>query len=140
MVCLLEIVEEYFVNRISLHFPLGILKGECRPFIVDGKQVGLIRPEVVAKLLNYPEVFIFRESDLDGRVSSCQNNTKKHLKKQFKNAINMDWSILSQKGIIELNPAFRDYDERTHRVEEILREFRANDVFVTLRGWRDEVS
>lgn len=51
-----------------------------------------------------------------------------------------NWSILSQKGIIELNPAFRDYDERTQRVEEILREFRANDVFVTLRGWRDEVN
>lgn len=58
-------------NNILFFCLKGILKGECRPFFVDGKQVGLIRPDVVNKLLSYPEVFMMRESDLDGRVSYC---------------------------------------------------------------------
>lgn len=41
---------------------------------------------------------------------------------------------------VELNPAFRDFDERTARVEEVLQECRANNTFVTLKGWRNEVS
>lgn len=41
---------------------------------------------------------------------------------------------------MELNPAFRDYEERTIKVEQVLRELRADNAFVTLKGWRDEVS
>ncbi|XP_063700318.1 uncharacterized protein LOC134830692 [Culicoides brevitarsis] len=95
-------------KKINCFYLNGILKGECRPFFVDGKQVGLIRPDVVNKLLNYPEVFIMRDSDLDGR------------------------------GIIELNPAFRDYNERTTKVEQVLLELRDKDEIITLRGWRNE--
>lgn len=40
--------------------------------------------------------------------------------------------------IVELNPAFRDYDERSERVDAVLRAFKADQTFVTLRGWRDE--
>lgn len=39
---------------------------------------------------------------------------------------------------VQLNPAFRDYAERSARVEEVLREWRAGGKFVTLRGWREE--
>lgn len=39
---------------------------------------------------------------------------------------------------MQLNPAFRDYSERSARVEEVLREWRAGEKFVTLRGWREE--
>nr|XP_012139275.1 PREDICTED: uncharacterized protein YJR142W isoform X3 [Megachile rotundata] len=39
---------------------------------------------------------------------------------------------------VQLNPAFRDYAERSARVEEVLREWRAGEKFVTLRGWREE--
>lgn len=42
--------------------------------------------------------------------------------------------------VVELNPAFRDYNERTEHVDRVLREFRRDDVFVALKGWRDEVS
>lgn len=41
---------------------------------------------------------------------------------------------------VELNPAFRDYDERSEHVDRVLRQFRKDNVFITLKGWRDEVS
>lgn len=39
---------------------------------------------------------------------------------------------------VQLNPAFRDYAERSARVEEVLKEWRAGGKFITLRGWREE--
>lgn len=42
--------------------------------------------------------------------------------------------------MVELNPAFRDYNEKSENIDRVLRQFRDDDVFVTLRGWRDEVS
>lgn len=39
---------------------------------------------------------------------------------------------------VQLNPAFRDYAERSARVDEVLREWMAGGKFVTLRGWREE--
>lgn len=39
---------------------------------------------------------------------------------------------------VQLNPAFRDYAERSARVDEVLREWKADEKFVTLRGWREE--
>lgn len=42
-------------------------------------------------------------------------------------------------GCVELNPAFRDYQERSVQVDKVLRELRAKNAFVTLKGWRDEV-
>jgi len=39
---------------------------------------------------------------------------------------------------VQLNPAFRDYTERSARVDEVLREWMAGGKFVTLRGWREE--
>lgn len=85
-------------------FFAGLQNGTSWPFIVAGKQVGLIRPDVLTKLTNYPEVF----------------------------------SI--QKNCVTLNPAFRDYTERSAKIEAILKECRAQGTFVTLKGWRDEVS
>lgn len=82
-------------------------KGDCRPFIVDGQQVGLIRPDVLKQLYNYPEVFCIRNNDV--------------------------------KDVVELNPAFRDYTERSENVDKILRKFKADGTFVTLKGWREEV-
>lgn len=41
--------------------------------------------------------------------------------------------------VVELNPAFRDYNERTEQVDRVLRQFRQDDVFFALKGWRDEV-
>lgn len=39
---------------------------------------------------------------------------------------------------VQLNPAFRDYAERSARIDEVLREWKAGGKFVTLRGWREE--
>lgn len=41
--------------------------------------------------------------------------------------------------LVELNPAFRDYQERSARVDAVLRRFRADNAFVALKGWREEV-
>ena len=82
----------------------GLPNRHCKPFVVEGHQVGLVRPDIMVELLRYPEVFIVRPDS------------------------------------VELNPAFRDFDERTARVEEVLQECRANNTFITLKGWRNEVS
>lgn len=82
----------------------GLPKRHCKPFVVEGHQVGLVRPDIMVELLRYPEVFIVRPDS------------------------------------VELNPAFRDFDERTARVEQVLQECRANNTFVTLKGWRNEVN
>lgn len=92
----------------TFYFVLGYFKDDCRPFIVDGLQVGLIRPDIVKELYRFPEVFLINDKD---------------------------------KGkIVELNPAFRNYNERSEQVDRVLRQFREDNVFVTLNGWRDEVS
>lgn len=41
--------------------------------------------------------------------------------------------------VVELNPAFRDYNERTEHVDRVLRQLRQDNVFFALKGWRDEV-
>lgn len=86
----------------------GLYKGDCRPFIVDGLQVGVIRPDILKELTKHPEVFLVKNKDAD--------------------------------KIVELNPAFRDYDERSEHVDRVLRQFRKDNLFITLKGWRDEVS
>lgn len=45
----------------------------------------------------------------------------------------------SQQTIVELNPAYRDYAERTEQVDAILRDMRTKGLFSNaLKGWRDE--
>lgn len=41
--------------------------------------------------------------------------------------------------VVQLNPAFRDYNEKTKIVDDLLRKFRQEGTFVALKGWRDEV-
>ncbi|XP_060528184.1 uncharacterized protein LOC132703124 [Cylas formicarius] len=84
-------------------FYLSDLNGSaCKPFVVKGLQVGLIRADVMKQLTNFPEVF--------------------HI----------------HSGCVELNPAFRDYEERSTKVDEVLRKLRIKNAFITLKGWRDE--
>lgn len=82
---------------------LGLQKKECRAFIVDGIQVGLVRATVTTELSRYPNVFIVHPNS------------------------------------ITLNPAFRDYDERSANIESVLKDMKDKKLFVTLKGWRDEV-
>lgn len=77
--------------------------------MVDGLQVGVIRPDVLKQLFRYPEVFVIQDNEKASKV-------------------------------VELNPAFRDYNERTEHVDRVLRQLRQDNVFIALKGWRDEVS
>lgn len=81
----------------------GWQKKECRAFIVDGVQVGLVRAAVTAELSRYPNVFIVNPNS------------------------------------VTLNPAFRNYDERSANVESVLKDMKDKKLFITLKGWRDEV-
>lgn len=81
----------------------GLQKKECRAFIVDGIQVGLVRATVTIELSRYPNVFIVNPNS------------------------------------VTLNPAFRDYDERSANIESVLKEMKEKKLFITLKGWRDEV-
>lgn len=38
-----------------------------------------------------------------------------------------------------MNPAFRDYQERTSKVAEVLQSLRKENEICALKGWRDEV-
>ncbi|XP_065155557.1 uncharacterized protein [Atheta coriaria] len=89
-------------QKFNCFYLSGFTSGECKPFIVEGFQVGLVRPDVMKQLLRYPEVFC---------VSS---------------------------GSVELNPAFRDYEERSNKINEVLKELRSENTFIALKGWRDE--
>ncbi|XP_055372183.1 uncharacterized protein LOC129606103 [Condylostylus longicornis] len=86
----------------------GFQKGDIRPFLVDGQQVGLIKSEVLKHLKRFPEVFCIRKCEY------------------------------SNQGIVELNPAFRDYGERTEKLDKVLRQLKSENIFTALSGWRDE--
>ncbi|XP_058818289.1 uncharacterized protein LOC131681497 [Topomyia yanbarensis] len=95
-------------QKFNCFYLNGLVKGNCRPFVVDGQQVGLITQNVMEQLLKYPEVF-------------CVKNAEPGKQK-----------------IVELNPAFRDYTERSEQIDKVLQEFRSEAVFVALKGWRNE--
>ena len=74
------------------------------PFIVDGYIVGLVRPDVLKVIRNYPIFKVYNDS-------------------------------------VELTPLYgHDYETRSREVEAVINEWRKNKIFVTLNGWRDEVS
>lgn len=93
-----------FLLTISFYECSGLQKKECRAFIVDGIQVGLVRAAVTVELSRYPNVFIVNPNS------------------------------------VTLNPAFRNYDERSTNIESVLKDLKDKKLFVTLKGWRDEVS
>ncbi|XP_075235570.1 uncharacterized protein LOC142332833 isoform X2 [Lycorma delicatula] len=94
---LLKLAQEF-----NCFYLKGLQKGNCRPFVVAGQQVGLVRPDVMVELNSYPEVFIIHSDS------------------------------------VMLNPAFRDYKERTINVEKVLKDCKLRGTFITLKGWRDE--
>lgn len=129
-------IDDNYINYeymfVYMFYSLGLHAGECRAFVVDGQQVGLIRPDVMKEILNHPQVslvllyysllilltyiFIFVFIVLSSFIKVFQVHPE----------------------YVQLNPAFRDYTERSARVDEILRKWKAGGKFVTLRGWREE--
>lgn len=40
---------------------------------------------------------------------------------------------------VTLNPNWRTYEERSEKLDAVLREIRSKEIFSTLAGWREEV-
>lgn len=57
--CATEISDQ--IVFVSFDYFTGFEKNVCRPFVVCGQQVGLIRPDVMGELMKYPEVFFIRD-------------------------------------------------------------------------------
>lgn len=52
----------------NIFFFLGFQKGDIRPFLVEGQQVGLIKSDVIKQLNKYPEVFCIRDCEYTKQV------------------------------------------------------------------------
>ncbi|XP_017780484.1 PREDICTED: nudix hydrolase 24, chloroplastic [Nicrophorus vespilloides] len=89
-------------QKFNCFYLSGLKSDECIPFIVEGFQVGLVKPDVIKQLVRFPEVF---------KVTPV---------------------------FVELNPAFREYEERTNKVNDVLKQLRCEGKFIALKGWRDE--
>nr|XP_036226493.1 nudix hydrolase 20, chloroplastic isoform X2 [Bactrocera oleae] len=98
----------HLAQKFNNFYLTGFQKGDIRPFLVEGEQVGLVKADVIKQLQRYPEIFCIR---------NCE---------------------FTKQGIVELNPAFRDYAERTKQVDIVLRDLRSKGIFSALQGWRDE--
>ena len=42
-------------------------------------------------------------------------------------------------GNVWLNPSLKTYDERSERIDSVLRRWKEESLFITLKGWREEV-
>ncbi|CAF4777260.1 unnamed protein product [Pieris macdunnoughi] len=89
-------------RKFNCFYLAGLHQGTCKPFLVGGHQVGLIRPDILKHLERFPEVF---------RVTG---------------------------KYVELNPAFRDYKERSSRIAAVLQSLKKEGEICALKGWRDE--
>ena len=87
---------------------LGSSKLLCKPFLVDGVQVGYITPTVLTHLYNYNDVFA-TVLGKDGEVCA-----------------------------LTLTQQLKTFDERAQEVHKVMRDLREKDIFSSLRGWRDE--
>ena len=86
----------------------GSSKLSCKPFLVDGVQVGYISPQVSSFIKSYSDVFVMVEGN-DGEITH-----------------------------VTLTPELKNFTERTQKVAEVMEDLRLKDVFSTLRGWRNE--
>ncbi|XP_068718299.1 uncharacterized protein [Montipora capricornis] len=97
------------LNKMNNFIRPGSSKLSCKPFIVDGTQVGYISQHVSTFLSSYGNVFFTVKKD---------NGEILHM---------------------TLNPEIKTFAERTEIIAEVMVDLRQKDVFGTLRGWRDEM-
>lgn len=76
---------------------------------MDRVRVGTIPPFVLPHLFKYPEVFDVVKND-DGSINH-----------------------------VAIAPQLETFEDRSQRIANVLHEFRKDDLFVALRGWRNEV-
>lgn len=94
------------LNKVNIHE--AIQKGSL-PFLVENRQVGLIRPDFWVHFKKYPQVFYLQEKE-EG----------------------------SKKYGVHLNEDYKSYTERTKAVNQVLVDLRDKDAIRALQGWRDE--
>lgn len=86
------------------------------------------------ELLKYPQVIKSKKKEIK---KFCNLKTIYLCRKILK--INSNYQVFQvQPEYVQLNPAFRDYTERSERVDQVLRKWKEGGKFVTLRGWREE--
>lgn len=90
------------LNMILFSHPGDLQR--CRPFLVCGKQVGVMQAKVVEAAGRHPDVFQIDPS-----------------------------------GTVSLNPSLSTYEDRSARINHVLSQWREERLFVTLKGWRNEV-
>lgn len=71
---------------INVNCVTGFHKGDIRPFLVEGQQVGLIKSDVLKQLHKYPEVFCIRDCEYTKQVS---NSTNSHNVIMFNRIVNI---------------------------------------------------
>ena len=84
----------------------GSSRRSCRPFVVDGVTVGLVRPDFAKAILKSGDVFVSSETDPRRPISFA--------------------------------PALVSREQRTAAMAAMLEEWRRQDLFECLRGWRNE--
>lgn len=53
-----------YLDHFTKNFFTGLQSSECKPFVVEGFQVGLVRPEVMKQLYKYPEVNVYNRINI----------------------------------------------------------------------------
>lgn len=80
------------------------------PFAVNNKIIGSISPNVVEQLKNYPDVF-----EISGQVDGTKS------------------------GFVTMSSTLTNTELRDKAVARVLDDFKKKNVFITLKGWRNEV-
>ena len=91
-------------------FLSGSSKPLCKPFIIAGKCVGLIRPDVLLELSKEPSLFYIKCNDK------------------------------GEAGSVHLSDDLTTYEARSSTLGEYLQKLRKNETFISLKDWKDEVS
>ncbi|XP_059179434.1 uncharacterized protein LOC131958427 [Physella acuta] len=98
------------LNKVNLD---EALHRGCKPFYVENKQVGLIRPDFLTHLKHYTEELQIVEED-----SYANKN--------------------GNKPGVHLSSKYHSYKEKTEAMNRLLENLREKDVILALRGWRNE--
>ena len=94
----------------ALYFQ-GSSRQFCKPFYIEDKHVGFIRPDVLQFVKEHPDVFDLHHNSQTGEIIK-----------------------------IQLSLELKTFEERTEKLAAVLQQWRQEDEdLISLAGWRDEV-